>query len=79
VHAVVRRGSWAVPTIFTELQHLGEVDDHEMAAVFNLGVGMVAVVPPADVDAALGALAAAGVGAGVIGDVVAGERGLTLV
>jgi phosphoribosylformylglycinamidine cyclo-ligase len=67
--AVVRRGTWPVPRVFAEIQRLGEVFDDEMLRVFNLGIGMVAVVPP---DAAPAAVAAAP-GAVVIGEVVAGS------
>ena len=42
--AVFRRGSWPVPPIFGEIQRRGEIPDDEMARVFNLGIGMVAVV-----------------------------------
>jgi phosphoribosylformylglycinamidine cyclo-ligase len=67
--AVFRRGSWPVPSIFTEIQRRGEVTDEEMAAVFNLGIGMVAVVPPDAVDEALDVLG----DAAVVGEVVAGS------
>ncbi len=58
--AVVDRRTWAVPPIFEEIRRLGPVSDDEMARVFNLGVGMVAVVAGPDVDAALSALGEAG-------------------
>ena len=45
VDAVVERGSWEAPRIFGEIQRLGEVSDAEMAKVFNLGIGMIVVVP----------------------------------
>jgi phosphoribosylformylglycinamidine cyclo-ligase len=45
--AVIRRGAWPVPPVFTEIQRRGDVSDEEMARVFNLGIGMVAVVPAA--------------------------------
>ena len=44
--AVIHRGSWPVPRIFAEVQAAGDVADDEMARVFNLGIGMVAIVPP---------------------------------
>ena len=70
--AVVDPGSWEWPRIFTELQRIGEVEVDEMRKVFNLGIGMVAVVPPEAADAAVTALAGAGVQARRIGEVVAG-------
>mgnify|MGYP001627477318 CR=1 FL=1 len=43
--AVVDTGTWEVPRIFTEIQRRGGVSDEEMRKVFNLGIGMVVVVP----------------------------------
>ncbi len=48
-----------------------------MARVFNLGLGMVVVVPPAGVQAAIEVLRGAGVDAVVVGAVIAGERQVT--
>jgi phosphoribosylformylglycinamidine cyclo-ligase len=76
--ATIDRGTWVVPRVFTELQRLGDVADDEMARTFNLGVGLVAVVPPDAVDAALAALAGAGHDAVVIGSVTAGDRVVVL-
>jgi len=71
--AVVERDRWSAPPIFTEIQRLGDIDDDEMARVFNLGLGMVLVVAPAAVDAALSALIAAGQRAVVVGGIVEGN------
>jgi phosphoribosylformylglycinamidine cyclo-ligase len=51
--AVVTRGIWEEPRIFAEIQQAGTVSDEEMENVFNLGLGMLAVVPA---DAALHAV-----------------------
>ncbi len=72
VDAVVRRGTWPVPKVFTEIQRRGEVTDAEMARVFNLGVGMLAVLPPEAVPLALELLAGCGQEATVIGEVCEG-------
>ena len=71
--AVVRAGTWEVPRIFGEIQRLGEIADDEMARVFNLGVGMVAVVPADDAFRAIDALRARGHQAVEIGEVVEGH------
>ncbi len=71
--AMVDPGSWEWPRIFSELQRIGDVDVDEMRKVFNLGIGMVAVVPPEAAEAAVSTLAAAGVQARRIGEVVAGS------
>ncbi len=78
MRAVVDRATWEVPRIFAEIRRLGEVTDAEMARVFNLGVGMVVVVASDAVPEALAALGGAGVEAVVVGQVVAGERGVEL-
>jgi phosphoribosylformylglycinamidine cyclo-ligase len=70
--ALVRTGSWPVPRIFSEIQLAGDIAPDELARVFNLGVGMVAVVPPDEVGRCQQALAAHG-GSYVIGEVVRGE------
>jgi len=44
MHAAIKVGCWEIPTVFTDLQELGSVDVEEMFRVFNMGVGMVAVV-----------------------------------
>jgi phosphoribosylformylglycinamidine cyclo-ligase len=72
VGAVFDHTTWRVPPIFGEIQRAGDVDDAEMARVFNLGLGLVAAVDPADIDAALAVLAAAGREASVVGRLVAG-------
>jgi len=54
--AVLRRRSWEVPRIFNEIQRLGMVDDDEMGRVFNLGLGMIVVVPPGDAFKAMDVL-----------------------
>ncbi len=71
--AVVDRGAWELPPIFGEIQRLGEVSDDEMAKVFNLGIGMVVVVEPAEQLKALDVLRAHGHRAQVVGEVVAGH------
>ena len=48
--AVFEEGSWPVPPLFTWLQKLGEVEDAEMARVFNRGLGLVVIVSPEAVE-----------------------------
>lgn len=70
--AVVDRGTWDVPRIFGEIQRLGQVSDAEMANVFNMGIGMVAVVPADEVYASLDVLRTAGHRAVHIGQIEPG-------
>ncbi len=50
----IDRGAWTVPPIFTALQHAGGIHPEEMWRTFNMGVGMVAIVPEADARAISG-------------------------
>jgi phosphoribosylformylglycinamidine cyclo-ligase len=70
---VVHRGNWEEPRIFAAVQAAGDVDDDEMEHVFNLGLGMLAVVPADEVFRALDAVRAAGHEAWVVGEVVDGH------
>jgi phosphoribosylformylglycinamidine cyclo-ligase len=81
VDAQLDRSAWEVPRVFGEIQRLGEIGDEEMARVFNLGIGMVAVVPPDDVARALALLRDAGHTAAEIGrlfEAGAGDPGRTV-
>ncbi|MCD6288960.1 MAG: phosphoribosylformylglycinamidine cyclo-ligase, partial [Anaerolineae bacterium] len=53
VAARLHRGSWPIPPIFQLIQRLGEVSEEEMAHVFNLGLGMLLIVPAEQADEAL--------------------------
>uniref|UniRef100_A0A7C4TDG8 Phosphoribosylformylglycinamidine cyclo-ligase n=1 Tax=candidate division WOR-3 bacterium TaxID=2052148 RepID=A0A7C4TDG8_UNCW3 len=44
--AVVRKKAWEVPPIFRLIQKLGKVPEEEMYRVFNMGIGMVVIIPP---------------------------------
>jgi len=59
VGARLDRTAWQVPPIFRLIQQRGQVSDDEMYRVFNMGVGMVVIVSPEDVEAALAAVAEA--------------------
>ena len=48
--AQIERSAWVVPPIFRYLQRTGDVSDHDMFRTFNMGIGMVLVCAPADVD-----------------------------
>ena len=70
--AVVQRRAFETPRIFQEIQRIGEIPDAEMASTFNLGLGMIVVVPPSDVYKALDVLRAAGHMAVQVGEIVDG-------
>jgi len=73
--AKIDKAAIKTPAIFSMLQKKGNIDEHDMFNTFNMGVGMIVVVPKADVDAAIAALDC---GAYVIGEIVAGEEKVTL-
>jgi phosphoribosylformylglycinamidine cyclo-ligase len=70
--AVLRLGRWPVPPIFAEVQAAAGADDAEMYRTFNMGLGMVLVLPSDQAPAAVTALVDLGFGAGVVGEVTAG-------
>ncbi len=71
--AVLDRTTWSPPPVFGMLARLGSVGADEMEHVFNLGVGMVAVVAPCDADKAIGILTERGVCAWPLGKIVRGS------
>ena len=46
--AVIRKGSWPIPTIFDLIRRVGGVDEEEMLRVFNMGIGMIIIVAEMD-------------------------------
>ena len=73
VEAVVDAGSWPWPPLFRVLMRAGKVSRDEMRRVFNLGVGMIAVIGRDDVETAMRAASRAQVQAWLIGEVRAGS------
>ena len=78
VRAVIKKDSYQVPAIFRMLADRGEIAEEMMYNTYNMGIGMVVAVDPADVEKAKAAIEAAGETAYVIGSVEAGEKGVTL-
>jgi phosphoribosylformylglycinamidine cyclo-ligase len=74
--AVVDAGGWPWPAVFRVLTRAGKVSVDEMRRVFNLGVGMIAVVARDDVDAVVQAGERAKIPAWMIGEVHAGKTGV---
>jgi phosphoribosylformylglycinamidine cyclo-ligase len=67
--ARLEAGSWSEPAVFGLIRSLGSLPESEMRAVFNLGVGFCAVVPPEEAEAGLEALRGAGCEAWRIGEI----------
>ena len=78
IRAEVRKDSYEVPALFKLMAKKGNIDEHMMYNTFNMGVGMILAVDPADADKTIEAIKSAGEDAFVIGQTVAGEKGVTL-
>ncbi|HEX6106418.1 MAG TPA: phosphoribosylformylglycinamidine cyclo-ligase [Gemmatimonadales bacterium] len=74
--ALVDPDSWELPPLFGTLQQAGRVETEEMRDVFNLGVGLIAVLPPDAVTAVQDAAAADGVHTWPMGEIRGGDRGV---
>ncbi len=72
--AEVRKGTWEIPPIFPFLQERGGVDEAEMYHVFNMGVGMVLVLPSNQIDTAIASLRESGESPFLIGEIIHGEK-----
>jgi phosphoribosylformylglycinamidine cyclo-ligase len=72
--AIIKMGSWPVPAVFGWLQKQGGVAGDEMYRVFNMGIGMVAVVDPGQADRALERLKRLGESASLIGKIATGDK-----
>jgi len=77
-HAVVKKDSYDVPAIFGLLQKTGNIEEDMMYNTFNMGLGMIVAVDPADVDKTMEAIKAAGDTPYVVGSIQDGEKGVTL-
>ena len=78
VRAVIKKDSYEVPAIFRMMAREGDVAEEMMYNTYNMGIGMVLALDAADVDKAMAAIKAAGETPYVIGQVEAGEKGVTL-
>lgn len=77
--AVVEKDSYEVPAIFKLMAKKGNVDEQMMYNTYNMGLGMIVAVDPADVDKTMEAMRSAGDTPYVVGKIVDGERGVDLV
>ena len=72
--AAVQLGSWPVLPVFEHLRELGNIPQDEMLRVFNMGIGLVLVVPPKKFKKVQTILDRAGEKGYVIGRIISGER-----
>ena len=78
VRAVVKKDSYLIPPIFKMLAEEGKIAEEMMYNTYNMGIGMMLAVDPADVDKTMEAIKAAGETPYVVGEVQAGEKGVTV-
>jgi phosphoribosylformylglycinamidine cyclo-ligase len=75
--ATIDLASWTVPPLFEHLQKLGNVDQDEMLRTFNMGIGLIVVVPAETVKKAKAVLNRANERHCIIGRITRGERKVT--
>ncbi|MGN0402799.1 MAG: phosphoribosylformylglycinamidine cyclo-ligase [Acetatifactor sp.] len=78
IQAVVEKNSYEVPAIFKLLQKTGNIEDQMMYNTYNMGLGMILAVDPADVAKTMEAVKTAGETPYVVGRCEAGEKGVVL-
>ena len=78
MHAVVKKDSYEVPAIFKMLAEKGNIEEQMMYNTYNMGIGMMIAVNPEDADKTLELLKEAGETAYIVGEIKAGEKGVTL-
>lgn len=77
-HAVVKKDSYPIPPIFTMLAREGGIAEQMMYNTYNMGLGMIVAVDPADVDKTMEAIKAAGETPYIVGQIEDGEKGVTV-
>ncbi len=78
VHAMVKQNSYDVPPIFGMLQKDGDISEQIMYNTYNMGLGMIIAVDSKDADSAVKLIEASGEKAFIVGEAVAGAKGVTL-
>ena len=76
--AILERGSWPTPPIFSLIQRLGKISRAEMDRTFNNGLGMIAIVPAREADRVVAHLRRRDYAAYVVGEVTRGKRGVSI-
>jgi phosphoribosylformylglycinamidine cyclo-ligase len=76
--ARIDKNSFEILPIFKMIQKLGDVSERDMFNTYNMGVGLMFVVPKDQADKAVAVIQAAGEKATVVGEIVAGEKGVDI-
>ena len=78
VRAVVKKDSYVIPPIFKMLSVDGDIDEKMMYNTYNMGIGMMIAVAPEDVNYAMELIKIAGETPYVVGEIITGEKGVTV-
>jgi phosphoribosylformylglycinamidine cyclo-ligase len=73
--AIIKRDSWDIPPVFKVIQEMGRISDVEMFRVFNMGIGLVLVVPPSEAELVMSRAGKIGERAYRIGEIAADQSG----
>jgi phosphoribosylformylglycinamidine cyclo-ligase len=76
--AVIERGSWPMPPVFTLIQKIGRIAQSEMDDTFNNGLGMILVVGKKNADRIMQTLEKIGEKFFIIGEIQNGPQGATI-
>ena len=79
VDAVVDRSTWRPQSVFDLVQSKGRIDQQEMESTFNMGIGMMAVVAPHDVERTLAFLRGRSTDAWLVGEMISGSGQVQMV
>ena len=77
--AVIHKGTWEVLPIFDIMQEKGNIPEDDMYNTFNMGIGMIVAVDADKAEAAVKCLIEAGEKASIIGELVEGEKGVSVI
>jgi phosphoribosylformylglycinamidine cyclo-ligase len=77
--AVIEKDSYDIPPIFPMMACVGNVDEQMMYNTYNMGLGMIVAVDPADVESTMAAMRSAGDTPYVVGRIIDGEKGVDIV
>ncbi len=76
IQAVIKKGSWDIPRIFSIIQEMGNVSEKEMFRTFNMGIGFIVVVKKTDAKNTIAKLKRFGEKPSVIGSIEKGSGGV---
>ncbi len=78
VHAYIKKDSYPIPPIFSMLAKDGSIEEKVMYNTYNMGIGMLIAVAAEEADRAVALLKEAGESPYIVGDIKAGDKGVTL-